>query len=259
MPAATATDVHALNTADWTFPESMMMQFGDADLVTASCPCFLIEHPEATVLFDAGISHELVADPGEYGPHGAAHMADFLETLELEAPVVEQLADLGFEPGDVEHVVLSHLHTDHAGNVDRFPDAEVHVHVDELRYAWWPDPAQDPFYLDGDLAALRAPDATVTEVSGRTDLLGDGSVEIVPTPGHSPGHQSLVVDLGDETVILAGDVANLRAGYERGLVAPFSWSAAEAIDSLRSIECEARERDATVVVHHERDDLERLR
>ena len=252
------SDIQVLNTANWTFPRSMMVPFGDDELVTSKCPCYLLDHPDALVLFDTGISHEMAADPESYGPHGAPHMTEFLPTLELVRTPTDALAEVGYEPEDVDHVVLSHLHTDHAGNVDQFPTAEIHVHVDELRYAWWPDPAQTAFYLGGDLAALQSPETSVTEITGRTDLLGDGSIEIAPTPGHSPGHQSLLVDCGDELVILAGDAANSRAGYEAELPAPFSWSAAEGVSSIRALKREARETDATVVVHHDADDLVQL-
>lgn len=250
-----ATDVHVLNTADWTMPERMFMQLGGEEPLTANCPAYLIEHPDALVLFDTGLSHDLVADPDGYG---APHLAEFTPAIDLEATPAEHLAERGYEPGDVDHVVLSHLHTDHAGNLEPFTDAEIHVHVDELRYAWWPDPAQAAFYVDADLEPLRGPNVDVTEVASRTDLLGDGSIEIVPTPGHTPGHQSLAVDCGDETVFLASDLANLRAGYEEGVVAPFSWSADRALQSIREVKAETRPDDATVVIHHDADDLARL-
>lgn len=253
MPAATA--IHVLNTADWTMPEGMMMQLGGDEPIAAKCPAYLIEHPDALVLFDTGLSHDLVEDPTGYG---APMLEDFTPAIDPEATPADHLADLGYEPTDVDHVVMSHLHTDHAGNLDQFADAEIHVHIDELRYAWWPDPPQVPFYTDADLEPLRDPGVEVTEVTGRTDLLGDGSVELLPTPGHTPGHQSLKVDRGDETVVLASDLANRRAGYEGGLVAPFGWSTDEALDSLRDVKATARAADAEVIVHHDADDLARL-
>ena len=254
MPVA--TDIHVIETAYWPMPEGMMMQMGGDEIVPASCPAYVIDHPDALVLFDTGLSHDLVADPVGYGAPG---LADFTPNIDLGTALADGLADLGYEPADVDHVVMSHLHVDHAGNLDLFSDATIHVHLEELRYAWWPDAAQAVFYVDADLAPLRDPSAAVTEVVGRTDLLGDGSIEIVPTPGHTPGHQSLAVDLEDETVFLASDVANLHRAFDAELVAPFHWSAAEGVRSIRAVKAEFERAGATVVIHHDVDDLEQLR
>jgi N-acyl homoserine lactone hydrolase len=247
--------VHILNTADWQMPEGMMMQMGGNDLVTAKCPAYLIEHPESLILFDTGLSHDLVANPTDYG---APQLEDFAPAIEPEATPAEQIDDLGYDTSDVDHIVLSHLHTDHAGNIDQFKDANIHIHIDELRYAWWPDPPQAAFYVDSDLTPLRESSGNITEVACRTDLLGDGSIEIIPTPGHTPGHQSLKVKLDGETVYLVADVANLRAGYEEGLVAPFSWSTEKSMESLRRLKAEVSSHDAFTVIHHDREDLSRL-
>jgi glyoxylase-like metal-dependent hydrolase (beta-lactamase superfamily II) len=256
-----ANELHALNTAESLIPQAAMMQKAPPEMIKIMFPIYLIEHENGLVLFDTGLSHELVEDPMSYGEHGAPMMAEFMEAqmeIDLLATPAELLDDLGYETSDVDHLVMSHLHVDHSGYIDQFPDAEIHVHIDELRYAWWPDPSQVQFYLDGDLWILQEPDTNVTEVSGRTDLFGDGSIEIIPTPGHTPGHQSLKVELEDETVILAGDVANQREGYERGLVAPFSWSGDQALDSIRAVKAAANSENTTVAVPHAPDDLERL-
>jgi glyoxylase-like metal-dependent hydrolase (beta-lactamase superfamily II) len=213
---------------------------------------------------ETGRSHDLVEDPDTYGDrrvHGAAEFAEFMDAfmdITLEATPAEHLDELGYDTSDVDHIVMTHLHVDHAGNLDQFSDAEIHVHKNELRYAWWPDPPQTQFYLDGDLAVLQEPDTKVTEVSGRTDLLGDGSIEIIPTPGHTPGHQSIKVELDDQTVILGGDIANQREGFEKGLVAPFSWSTDEALDSIKRIKAAANADTASVAIPHAPEDLDRL-
>jgi glyoxylase-like metal-dependent hydrolase (beta-lactamase superfamily II) len=259
----TATGLYRFNTADWTLDYSMLVQIQQpGEPYDVTCPCYLVEHPEGTVLFDTGVSYEMATDPENYGHHGAPHMAEFVQALDIDESrgPVAQLADIGYEPSDVDYVVMSHLHTDHAGNMSEFPDAEFLVHEDELQYAWWPTAtAQQLFYVDGDLEALRRPEFDVTSVHGRYDVFGDGSVEIVPTPGHSPGHQSLRVDLPDAgTVILAGDVANHRAGYEQELAASFNWSVDDSIESMRAVREEARVSDADVFLHHDRDDQSRL-
>lgn len=151
-------------------------------------------------------------------------MAEIAQTTDPSAgdTPAEQLSDAGVGVDDIEYVVMTHLYTDHAGNMTDFPDAEFLVSQRELRYAWWPEPVQQLFYLQGDLAFLQKPSRTVTPVVGEYDVFGDGSVVVFSTPGHIPGHQSVRVDLGDETVILGGDVAQLRSGYESGFIPSFN-------------------------------------
>lgn len=255
-------DLTVLNTADWTLDHSMLMQMqGIGEGYAGACPAYVVEHPEGTVLYDTGVSYEMRSDPESYGQFGAPHMVEFVQTLEMdeEQHLPTLLEESGFTVDEIDVVVQSHLHTDHAGNLDQFVGTEVVVHKEELRYAGWPDPAQQLFYLEGDLAPLRRPDANVRPVSGRCDLFGDGSVVAFPTPGHTPGHMSLKLDVqGVGSLILASDAAGTHDGYEAGFVGPFNWSLDESLDSIRRIREEATRADAPVIVHHDQADQERL-
>lgn len=257
----TATEVRAFNTADWAMDQSFLMQLQQpGEAYTATVPFYLVEHPAATVLVDTGVSHDLLADPAEYGKFGAPFMEDFLPFIEWDESMHPRshLEDAGVAPAEVDYVVMTHLHSDHAGNVDLFPDAEFVVHRDELRYAWWPDTVQRTFYLEGDFAPLRSSGFDVTVVEGRYDVLGDGSVVTVPTPGHTPGHQSVMVELDDETLVLGGDVAHRRPGYDREIMAAFNWSLDESLSSVRRVKALARAEDATVRLVHDREDFDAL-
>lgn len=252
-----------LNTADWTLDHSLLMQMqGMGDGYAGACPVYVLEHPEGTVLYDTGVSYEMREDPENYGQFGAPHMVDFVPTLEMDESqhLPTLLEDNGFGVDDIDRVVQSHLHCDHAGNLDQFVGTEVVVHQEELRYAGWPDPAQQLFYLEGDLSPLRRPDASVRAISGECDLFGDGSVVAFETPGHTPGHLSLKLDVeGAGTVILASDAAGTHDGYESGFVQSFNWSMGASQDSIRKIREEATRNDAEVIVHHDQADQERLR
>jgi len=259
-----ANRLYTLNTGHWTFDFSMAVQMTNlGDPYAGTCPVYLVEHPEGTVLFDTGLSYEMKASPTEYGPDGAPHMAEFVDAIEMdESQRVETLLDdVGYAPADVDVVVMSHLHTDHAGNLDAFVDAgcEIVVQKAELRYAFAPDGVQRWFYLTGDLLPLRRLDADVTPISGEYDVFGDGSVVAFPTPGHSAGHQSLQVELEETgTVVLAADAANHRQGYEDELAASFAWSLEASVDSIREVKHRERIHDADVYVHHDPDDIGRL-
>lgn len=260
MPAEA---IHAFNTADWSLDNSFLVQLQDpGEAYEVTCPFYVIDHPEGTVAVDTGLSHDLLDDPAGYGQHGAAFMEDFLPYIDYEASMRprNQLADAGYDVGEVDYLVATHLHSDHAGHVDTFVEAgaEVLVRREELRYAFWPDPIQELFYLEGDFGVLRSDEAEVREVRGEYDVFGDGSVVTMPTPGHTPGHQSVVVDLGGETTILAADVAHRKVAYENEFQASFNWNLGESIDSLRKVKERARREDADVRLVHDRDDYEAL-
>jgi glyoxylase-like metal-dependent hydrolase (beta-lactamase superfamily II) len=256
-----ATSVQAFNTANWNLDNSFLVQLQDpGEAYEAACPFYVVDHPEGVVVVDTGLSHDLLDDPANYGLHGAAFMQDFRPYIEYDDSMHPRahLEAAGYDPTDVDYLLMTHLHSDHAGHVDLFSDAEVLVRRDELRHAFWPVPIQDLFYLDGDFLPLRG-DMDVTEVTGEFDVFGDGSVVAFPTPGHTPGHQSVHVDLGDREVILASDVAHRKVGYEAEFQASFNWNLSRSVESLREVKARARRSGAEVRLLHDRDDMNALR
>jgi N-acyl homoserine lactone hydrolase len=257
------SNVTVLNTATWTLDHSLFVQmqnFGEP--FDAVCPVYVIEHPEGTVLYDTGVSYEMKQNPKNYGQFGAPHLSDLVSTLEMTESdhLPNLLEDNGFSTDDIDHVILSHLHADHAGNIDAFPDSEIIVQKDELQYAWWPDPAQRMFYLEGDFAPLRSHEYNVRTVCDECDVFGDGSVVTLPTPGHTPGQQSLILEVNNiGTVILASDIAYLHEAYESGFAASFNWSLEATLDSIRAVQEQAIREDAEVIIHHDQNDLDRLK
>ncbi|WP_290816269.1 N-acyl homoserine lactonase family protein [Halovivax sp.] len=178
----------------------------DSTLEALPVRCWLIDHPEAVILVDVGETVE-VFDPG--GRDLGARLLVDLDGFELGPAdeVTNRLAELGYDPRDVDGVVLTHLHFDHAGAVGRIPDADVLV---SRREYWihrtlplgspmhrWPDDL-DPTLLDHR-------DGQYGPFPASHRLTDDGSIRAVPTPGHTPGHQSIVVEDDDELIVLAGD------------------------------------------------------
>lgn len=251
----TANEVHAFNTADWALDNSFMVQLTEpGEAYPAVCPFYLVDHPEGVVVVDTGLSHDMLDAPAEYGQHGAGFMEAFLPAIEFgpDRHPRAQLEDAGYAPEEVDYVIMTHLHSDHAGHIDTFPDAEFLVQQRELRYAHWPVPVQDVFYLEGDFDVLRSAGYAVTALQGGYDVFGDGSVRTVPTPGHTPGHQSVVVELPDAgTVVLGADVAHQQAGYDSEHLASFNWDLSESMASLRKVKGLARQHDADVYVTHD--------
>jgi N-acyl homoserine lactone hydrolase len=144
-----------------------------------------------------------------------------------EDAVVARLASLGVRPDDIAIVVNSHLHFDHAGNNGAFPKATFIVQGEHLAFAKG-KPNFPGVYWD-------IPELTYMPIVGRTRVAQ--GVEVVPTPGHAPGHQSLVVDLPETgPVVLCGDAAFTRENLERGVIRAQDEAAAkESLALIRSL------------------------
>lgn len=261
-------ELYAFNCADSNLDHSYVVQMLTAEMgehvgdPTRKVPFYLIDHPDGTVLYDTGVSYDLIEDPENYGPYGEPGLAAVVDEFPMEEDQQPkyQLEDAGYPPAEIDYVVMSHLHVDHAGNVDQFPDSEFLLQQAELQTAWWPDaPVQKAYYLDGDIAPLRAPEYSVTELSGEYDLFGDGSVVCIPTPGHSAGHQSLLVRSDNAgTVILAGDLAGNHLAFEQEIFHPYTWNTSKAAESARSIRQRSVKEDADVIVLHDAEDFASL-
>ncbi|WP_329521289.1 MBL fold metallo-hydrolase [Spirillospora sp. NBC_01491] len=174
----------------------------------AVCHCLLIETDSAgLVLVETGIGTPDIADPDER--LGADWIAFAAPALDPAETAVRQVARLGYSPEDVRHVVLTHLHSDHAGGLGDFPDATVHVHAAEHaaalsdsgtyrsaqlahgpRWATYEDGRGDPWF---GFEGVRPLDGLPPEIL------------MVPLGGHTPGHVAVAVDDADRPLLHAGD------------------------------------------------------
>jgi glyoxylase-like metal-dependent hydrolase (beta-lactamase superfamily II) len=142
---------------------------------------YLVEHPTARILYDTGLTPVDDWLRQRYAPRGST--------------VAQVLATVGLEAGDIDLIVNCHMHVDHAGGNSAFPDVPIYVQDPELEAAQGPDVTFPEYTFDFPGATLRVIDGEIEPVPG---------VRIVPTPGHTPGHQSLVVETAAGSVLLAG-------------------------------------------------------
>jgi N-acyl homoserine lactone hydrolase len=163
----------------------------------------LLRTPEGNILFDTGLHPVHVARPdATFGAQSGLEIK-----MAAEDAIVARLGAIGMRPDDVTVVVNSHLHFDHAGNNGAFPKATFIVQAEHLAFAKG-KPNFPAVYWD-------IPELTYVPTAGRARVAP--GVEVVPTPGHAPGHQSLVVDLAETgRIVLTGDAAFTRANLERG-------------------------------------------
>ncbi|MGH1542871.1 MAG: N-acyl homoserine lactonase family protein [Arenicella sp.] len=166
---------------------------------TLANACYLIKHPEkGMMLWDTGVTDEAYAMEGGFEILGGAFK------MTVSNPLIRQLGQIGANPDNIEYLALSHFHYDHAGNAKLFPDSQWLVQKAE-RFAAYAEGAEKYGYNPSDYKIDNA--KNIKDLSGNYDVFGDGSVIIVATPGHSPGHQSLFVDLPKTgPVILSGDL-----------------------------------------------------
>ncbi len=182
-------------TLAYNRPEDYQLTREEVADTNMSVPCFLVIHPKGILLFDTGLSDRLVGRPLWENVDGGYGQIKF-NTLH------SQLADIGVTPADITYLAVSHSHWDHVGNANDYAGSIWLTQKAELDFMFGAgaDPAYLPLY-----AALAHSPKEVFE--GDHDVFGDGTVVILSTPGHTPGHQSLFVKLAKTgPVVLSGDL-----------------------------------------------------
>lgn len=240
---ATANKLWVLDAPKIATPKSLVVTGAGDEIVTMPCAAFLIEHDRGLVLVDSMCDPAAVDDiEGRYGPLAAL----FVEYT-AEQTVEANLKRLGFGIGDVSHVVVSHLHFDHAGSFGLFEGAKFFIGVDEMTHATRP-PRPDPFYDRRDVEPIEG--FTRFEVGGDHDLFDDGAITLLHMPGHAVGQLALLVRLPSQNILLACDVVHHMDAFEAEapMVADYDFVAATA--SIRRCKLVANGAGARVLISH---------
>jgi N-acyl homoserine lactone hydrolase len=193
-----------------------------------SAHCYLIHHVNGLMLWDSGIHESVVGMPGGFQRNPVSPRYVLLRTL------TEQLAEIGVRPADVTHVAFSHTHGDHVGNANLFAGATVYMQEAEYDAAFGADAAKRYNFETAYYEKLRA--SKIVKLNGDYDVFGDGSVTIIATPGHTPGHQSLLVRLPRHgPVILSGDMVHLQENWTAKRVPSFNFDREQSLRSMEKI------------------------
>ncbi len=179
---------------------------------------YVIEHREGLVLFDAGMDPAVVLDP--YYIDSAIGRFLLHRIFRFQASANDKLGTRlragGYSPADVCKVLISHLHFDHVGGIADVPQAELLVNEREWQRLSQPKPEQDWMLKDHiELPGARwrpiefaaTDDPLLAPFGGCYDVMGDQSMMLLPTPGHTPGSMSLLVRSADmPPVLFVGDL-----------------------------------------------------
>jgi N-acyl homoserine lactone hydrolase len=204
--------------------------------------CYLVKHGNDYLVWDTGNPAATGASPAPTAP---------------KTSLVEQLAQLHLNPSQITFVGISHYHGDHVGQVASFPEATLLIGKGDWEVL--NDAKPNPGVNVANFSHWISGGGKVEPLSGDKDLFGDGSVILMNTPGHTPGHHSLLVRLKDKgNVLITGDLAHFRENYDSNGVPTFNTSRAETLASLDRFKQLAKNLNATVIIQHDARDIDKL-
>lgn len=219
----------------------------DGQSGTLTVSCYLIRHPKGTLLWDTGLSDKLAENKA------GVDVGAF--KLTVVRPLIDQLKSIEVTPADVTHLTVSHFHFDHTGNANAFDASTWIINKSELA---WAESTPTPFGVDP--STFSASKTVKTQlIDGDFDVFGDGSVRILKTPGHTPGHGVLAVKLKKSgVVILSGDLYHTHKNRTLKLVPGFNYERADTLASMDRVEKIVKNTKARFIVQHDGRDVASL-
>ena len=194
------------------------------------------------LLIENPINRYLINSPMLPGmPDGQAPSDPRMTHWRRPKTLASQLEQLRVKPADIKYIAVSHTHPDHIGNVELFPQTMLLVQKAEYE---WPNP----------LGVGRFnPEHPVTKLEGDHDLFGDGSVTILATPGHTPGHQSLLVKLPKTgALVLSGDAVHFKSNWENRGVPSGNTDKDKTLASMQRISDVLAKEKAQLWINHDK-------
>ncbi|MBL1431302.1 MAG: N-acyl homoserine lactonase family protein [Robiginitomaculum sp.] len=211
--------------------------------------CYLIRHPDGDLMWDAGLPDALAQNPDGM-QNGVFHVS-------VPKTLKSQLDEIGVAPDDIEYFAMSHSHFDHTGNANMFAGEPQWI-VDANEHAWMFEeaPAAGIAQLD---SFIQFKDKPAIKITSDHDVFGDGSVTIIRTPGHTPGHLALLVKLPKTgNLLLSGDLYHMPQSRELRSIPVFNTSPEQTLVSMDKFEALAVAQNARVIIQHSQKDVDSL-
>jgi N-acyl homoserine lactone hydrolase len=213
---------HPFNSANFWLDQSIITAgVGCGERIMVTVTWSVIKHPDGIVVVDTGVNSGVVEDAAAAWGTGEDRLG--VPEFPADRVLTKQLEKIGIAPGDVKYVVMTHLHGDHGGANAELPDATFVVQKAEVEYAR--DPDIPSMVREYPLDQLLLDDLNYEVIEGDHDLFGDGSITMFPTPGHTPGHQSLLLKGIEETgpLLISGDAIQARANLVEMTLPTIIW------------------------------------
>ena len=227
--AATPTDVGQRFTDTFSYEDLKL---------TFTFSCYLIKHGNEYMVWDTGFAPGTSPNAPKVG-------------------IVDRLKEVKVTPEQVKYVGISHFHGDHTGQLPPFTNATLLIGKGDCDQITSPTPMQG-----ANVAGFKSwidEKRKVEPLTADKDVFGDGSVIVLRTPGHTPGHSSLLVRLKEMgPVLLSGDAAHFRENYESGGVPSFNFDRAATVASIERMKQIVANLKATVVIQHDMRDIGKL-
>jgi N-acyl homoserine lactone hydrolase len=216
-----------------------------------SANCYVIQHVNGLMLWDSGINDAVAAMPQGF------QRSKVSPRYTLRKPFRAQLAEIGLEPARIAHVAFSHTHGDHVGNANLFTGGTLYIQQTEYDAAFGPEAATKWNFEVANYDKLRA--SKILKLQGDHDVFGDGSVVIISTPGHTPGHQSLLVRLPRRgPVILSGDMVHLQENWAARRVPSFNYDVEQSLTSMEKVAALMARTGAELWINHDKAQSDRI-
>ena len=211
--------------------------------MTFSNNCYLIRHAKGWMLWDTGNSDALAARPD-----GLTVLGGRLN-IRMPKTLASQLKEIGVQPADIGYLAMSHMHGDHCGNANLFTAATLYIQAAEYDAAFGPEPQKFGF-VPANYDKLRS--SKVVKLNGDYDVFGDGSVVIKSAPGHTPGHQALLVRLPQRgPVLLSGDMVHLQYSWNNNVAPPFNFNVPQSVQTIEAMKVFVKQTGAELWINHD--------
>jgi N-acyl homoserine lactone hydrolase len=218
---------------------------GAGQMIDAPILAYLIETRNGRILYDVGCDYNKINNPIQRGKYYNPALGFALPEMGEAQRLPKQLARMGLSISDVDVILISHLHFDHAGGLCDCSHAEVHIQTDELANA---SPVEDIAYFDDEIIAQ----ANWQVKTGEYDLAP--GVRAIASPGHTAGHMSLWIEMPTGApIILAGDAADLTENIVDEVAPGNCWQGQTelAVDSIRKLKHIAQAEKANLWPNHD--------
>jgi glyoxylase-like metal-dependent hydrolase (beta-lactamase superfamily II) len=208
-------------------------------------PCYLIAHPKGTLMWDVGVIPDSAFKPdGSPATQGNSPVA-----ITATKPLLPQLAAIGYTPADITYFAVSHYHSDHTANANVFAGSTWLVHQTERDFMF----SEKPQGIIQTSSFIRRKDSK-TKILPETDydVFGDGSAIIKYTPGHTPGHQVLLLNLKKTgPVLVAGDLYHYPEERFSDKTPTFEFNREQSLASRAAIEAFLKQSKAQLWIEHD--------